>query len=112
MNKLFIKNGIILPLKDIEIVKGGFRTFNPSEEMVVEDGWTPYIQQQVLPQSSLEDLYKLRIVDLIRQRYSMDDELAIQRQRDIKVKEFDEYNQFAESCKEIAYNEIYGEPEV
>lgn len=112
MNKLFIKNGTILPLKNIKIVKDGFRIFNPSEEMIIEDGWVPYIQPQVLPQYSLEDMYKLRIVDLIRQRYSMDDELAIQRQRDIKTKEFDEYNQFTERCKEIAYNEIYGESEV
>lgn len=35
----------------------------------------------------------------IRQRYSMSDELAILRQRDIKPDEFAEYNFYCEQCK-------------
>ncbi|MBR1694641.1 MAG: hypothetical protein IJ709_04455 [Selenomonas sp.] len=33
---------------------------------------------------------------------TIDDELAIQRQRDTKVAEFNSYNDFAEACKDIA----------
>lgn len=44
---------------------------------------------------------------LIRERYTVDDELAIQRQRDTKPDEFAEYNNFAEACKAEA-NSIIG----
>lgn len=43
--------------------------------------------------------YEQKVVDLIREKYSIDDELAILRQRDTKVNEFNEYNEFVESCK-------------
>lgn len=35
----------------------------------------------------------------IRRRYTMDDELAILRQRDSKPEEFAAYNEYAEQCK-------------
>lgn len=107
MSKLFIKNGIILPLKNIEIVKDGFRTFNPSEEMVVANGWevyTPPIREAV--EVPIEEQYKNRIVELIREKYSVDDELSIQRQRYTKVEEFEEYDAYAESCKQQAREEF------
>ena len=44
---------------------------------------------------------------LIRERYTVDDELAILRQRDTKPDEFAEYNNFAEACKAEA-NSIVG----
>lgn len=107
MSKLFIKNGIILPLKNIEIVKDGFRTFNPSEEMVVANGWevyTPPIREAV--EVPIEEQYKNRIVELIREKYSVDDEFAILRQRDSKIEEFEKYNAFVESCKQQAREEL------
>ena len=44
--------------------------------------------------------YKERIVDRIRAVYSVDDELAILRQRDTKPDEFAEYNAFVEQIKD------------
>lgn len=46
--------------------------------------------------------YKEQVVNKIRERYSIDDELAILRQRDTKPEEFEAYNAYAESCKEEA----------
>lgn len=46
--------------------------------------------------------YKEQVVNKIRERYSVDDELAILRQRDTKAEEFEVYNAYAESCKEEA----------
>lgn len=46
--------------------------------------------------------YVSLIVALIRQKYSVNDELAILRQRDSKVEDFNAYNTFAEECKVIA----------
>lgn len=48
-----------------------------------------------------EDIpYEERIVSRIREKYSIDDELAILRQRDTKPQEFEEYNSFAEQVKQ------------
>jgi hypothetical protein len=40
-----------------------------------------------------------KLIPLIRQRYSMDDELAIQRQKETKPVEFQEYFDYVELCK-------------
>lgn len=42
----------------------------------------------------------------IRTRYSVSDELALLRQRDVKAEEFAEYNAFCEQCKAEAKQEI------
>lgn len=44
--------------------------------------------------------YKESIISAIREKYSVDDELAILRQRDTKPDEFEEYFKFVESVKE------------
>ena len=44
--------------------------------------------------------YEQRVVARIREKYSVDDELAILRQRDTKPEEFAEYNEFVERIKE------------
>lgn len=50
--------------------------------------------------SQIEPLpYKDRVVARIRARYSVDDELAILRQRDTKPEEYVEYNAFVEAIK-------------
>ncbi len=43
--------------------------------------------------------YKQRVVNRIREIYSVDDELAILRQRDTKPEEFVEYDDFVEKIK-------------
>ena len=44
--------------------------------------------------------YKESIISAIREKYSVDDELAILRQRDSKPEEFEEYFNFVESIKQ------------
>ncbi len=46
------------------------------------------------------------VVSLIRERYSLDEELAIQRQRDTKPEEFKAYFEYCESCKQRAKEEM------
>lgn len=54
--------------------------------------------------------YKESIVSAIREKYSVDDELAILRQRDTKPEEFKEYFDFVESIKQsLKENEITDE---
>lgn len=55
---------------------------------------------------SKEEQYQRLVVSLIRQRYSIDDELAILRQRDKKPTEYQEYFSYCEECKTKAKNEL------
>jgi hypothetical protein len=48
---------------------------------------------------SWEQLYESEIIRKIRKKYSINQELAILRQRDIKPNEFTEYNEYVEKCK-------------
>ena len=43
--------------------------------------------------------YESLVVSYIRERYSINDELSIIRQRDSKPDEFAEYNNYVEACK-------------
>lgn len=58
----------------------------------------PVEEEQPIPEMT----YEQQVVAKIRERYSVDDELAILRQRDTKAEEFEAYNAYAESCKEEA----------
>lgn len=107
---LYIKNNEIRDSKKIAVVVDGYRYFNPPHELLIDNGWsvyTPPTPEQ--PEISQEEQYKNRIVELIREKYSIDDELSIQRQRDTKIDEFNVYNAFAEECKQQARREIYGD---
>ena len=48
---------------------------------------------------SWEQLYEGEIVRRIRKKYSLNQELAILRQRDEKPEEFKAYNEYVEACK-------------
>lgn len=54
--------------------------------------------KEVAPES-WERLYETKIINKIRERYSLNQELAILRQRDSKPEEFAEYNTYVEQCK-------------
>ena len=43
--------------------------------------------------------YEQRVINRIRERYSVDDELALLRQRVLKADEFEEYYDFVEAIK-------------
>lgn len=51
-------------------------------------------------------LYENLIVKKIRQKYSINEELAILRQRDEKPDEFKEYHDYVEVCKAEAKAEL------
>lgn len=101
--KKYIKEGVIKTRNQIvckdTVEDVVYNVYNPSEERVLADGWEIYTEPA-------ETVYKARVAELIRERYSLDDELAILRQRDSKPEEFAEYDSFAEQCKQTARNEI------
>ena len=65
------------------------------------------IDELVLMNISKDKLYGARVSELIRERYSLDAELAILRQRDEKPGEYQAYFAFCEECKAKARKEIY-----
>ena len=69
---------------------------------VYEDGiYRDMTEQEIAEMKANEPTipYEQRIVARIRERYSIDDELAILRQRDTKPDEFATYNEYVEQVK-------------
>lgn len=59
----------------------------------------------------LDKIYAQLASQYIRERYTLDDELAIIRQKDdsdAKRAEFEVYTAYAEECKIRAHREVYG----
>lgn len=80
---------------------GDKQVINPTREQIVAAGWQEYVTPEVEPyKPSYEEL----VEQYIRERYSLSQELAIQRQRDTKVEEFNEYFTYCEECKLKAKN--------
>lgn len=75
------------------------KIINPTAEQLTQYGWTIYQEPQP------EKTYEQRVVELIREKYTLDAELAIQRQRDEKVEDFAEYYDYCEECKRRAREE-------
>lgn len=69
---------------------------NPTREQIIAEGWIEYEIPQI---ATYSPSYDERVELLIRERYSLSQELAIQRQRDTKVEEFNEYFSYCEECK-------------
>lgn len=57
-------------------------------------------------ESEKSKIYEHLVVSKIRERYTIDQELAVLRQRDTKPEEFAEYNTYVEQCKANAKREI------
>ena len=50
----YIKNGQIKTRKQIVICKDGMNTYNPTEEMILADGWVEYVPPTIEPSEPLE----------------------------------------------------------
>lgn len=50
--------------------------------------------------------YKDQVIELIRQKYTIDDEIAILRQQNTKPDEYQAWNDYCESCKAIVKEKL------
>lgn len=82
-------------------------------EEITEEEFNELTKPKVYTPSTEEELaeikqqnYENRVVELLRVKYSLNQELAILRQRDDKPEEFAAYNAYAEECKATAKAEI------
>ena len=101
--KQYIKDDKIKFRNEIVICKNAVQVINPTEEMILADGWQEYVVPTTEP---YVPSYEERVEQLIREKYSINQELAILRQRETKPEEFEEYFAFCEKCKAKAKSEI------
>ncbi len=105
MRTAYFLNGV--EVSKPTIVKIGLRRCitNPTYEHLIEAGYE--IREVEIPEPTpYVPTYEERVVQLIRERYDLDAELAILRQRDSKPEEFAEYNAYCEECKIQAKEEL------
>lgn len=65
---------------------------------------------EILDKQYRESQYPIVVDQLIKQKYTQSDELAIQRQRDTKPDKFQEYFDYCEWCKQEAKYQLGLEP--
>lgn len=68
--------------------------------------YIPYTAEELTKRK--QQKYEDRVVELLREEYSLNQELAILRQRDEKPEEYRAYSGYAEQCKATAKSEILG----
>ena len=68
--------------------------------------YTPYTAEELAERK--QQKYENRVVELLRKKYSLNQELAILRQRNEKPEEYQAYHDYAEQCKATAKREILG----
>lgn len=101
--KRYIKNNKVKFRNEIVICRNDVQVINPTEEMIFFDGWQEFVAPEAEP---YKPTYEEYVEQLIRERYSLNQELAIQRQCETKPEEFEEYFAFCEKCKAKAKSEI------
>lgn len=122
LNKqVFAKLVDVLTIELAPTFKEGIAGFDNNKELCIENGYLPILFSNDVPDTwntfSEENgmikvniftpdfnLYKSRVVSLIREKYSSDDEQSILRKAfsGISSDEFRLYNEFCESCKKKA----------
>ena len=80
-NNPIIKDGKIKTRNQIIIIKDGMQTINPSEELILSDGWIEYVPQ--INESSIETLKKLKIDEVLN--YDSSDSVNTFFMNDIKI---------------------------
>lgn len=79
---LYTKDGKIRDGSRIVIKKDGFQIISPTEEMILADGWKPYIPPEVKPvepEPTIEDQIKELILEQYNSRTDITDEDALKR---------------------------------
>lgn len=115
MVQILTKNNKIVGVSYENITKQGWIEIDSIPEPEQKEGYIPvpyyrdgkivYEYEAIPEMPESEEMpvpeipYEEQVVAKIRERYSVDDELAILRQRDTKPDEFEAYNAYAEACK-------------
>lgn len=63
--KLYAKDNMIKSLSKIVLIKDDMQIFNPTEEMILEDGWVEWGQPELIPQQTFESAKKDKIHEIL-----------------------------------------------
>lgn len=87
--------------------KKGDESYNECKRRILLPTENPSDYEEVmeLPKYT-RDEYETKVSELIRERYSLNEELATLRQRDTKPEKYSEYDAYAEQCKVRAKEEL------
>lgn len=100
----YYKDGVEV-LRPRSLYFNGSTYVPPTDELLVEAGYE--IREVEIPEPTpYQPTYEERVVELIRQRYTIDDELRNIRMRDTDPDTFNEYYQYVEECKIQAKEEV------
>lgn len=77
----------------------GTQTYFKRAVLLPSDTIGDFEEADSIPEPQDGESYNERVNTLIRQRYSLSEELAVLRQRDTKPAEYSEYFAYAEECK-------------
>ena len=78
--QFYIKDNVIRERRRIVIVKDGLQTVNPTEEMVLADGWQPYTPPEPEePQPTIDDQLRELLLEQYNGRTDITDEEALKR---------------------------------
>lgn len=78
--QLYIKDGTIRDRSRIIIIKDNFQIINPTEELVIADGWQPYIPPEPgEPQPTITDQLRDMVLEQYNGRTDITDEEALKR---------------------------------
>ena len=87
------------------LIADGKQIWNPSEEQIKAAGWEEYTPEETASDEYVPT-YEEKVVELIRERYSIDDEIAILRQKDTKQEEYQAWYDYCEECKAQAKENV------
>ena len=90
--KLYIKDGHVKLRNRIVIIKDNMQIFNPTEEMLLEDGWVEYVAPEVEPQpykKSKNEILQEVMLEQYNQRTDISNEEALD--RSIIIYEWESY---------------------
>lgn len=102
---IVIKNNQVYSTKDKFVHRIGTNTYFKKGIVLATDTVDNYEEVDEIPKYTSEE-YKTKVRELIKEKYTIEDEIALYRQKDIKAVEFEEYYQFCEECKIKAKEEL------
>jgi len=100
----YFKDGVEVS-RPRSLVYNGNTYVPPTDDILIQAGYE-IIEVEIPEPTPPIPTYEERVVELIRQRYSMDDELRNLRMRDSDPDTFNEYYQYVEECKLQAKEEV------
>lgn len=105
--KLYIKDGIIKTRNQIVIRRNGMNTYNPSEQMILADGWVEYVPPVVEPTTPKKSRTQV-MQEIVLEQYNARTDIPNEEALDRAVVIFDWENYIGKTLNEgqcVVFNE-------